>query len=117
MATLEDLEAARRELAEWNARFDNYSGNNPDKYQSDIKVARRRVRELEGQLKASGVLPISARAQLEAELDRAFPAARSKQVVEHEGRKYRRRFWPVERSNSRKTVKEWGKGWDDITDE
>jgi predicted nucleic acid-binding Zn-ribbon protein len=110
------LEAARRDLAEWSERFDNYSGNNPNKYQSDIKAARRRVRELENQLKASGVLPLSAQEQLDAELDRAFPSARSKQIVEYEGRKYQRQFWPLERSNCGKTVTEWGKSWEDVTD-
>lgn len=116
MATQEDLDAARRDLTVWNERFQNYSGNNPDKYKSDIKAARRRIRELESKLKASGILPLSVQEQLEAELDRAFPAARSKQIVEHKERKYQLRFWPLERSNSRKTVTEWGKSWEDVTE-
>lgn len=57
MATVEDLEEARRELARWNERFDNYSGNNPNKYRSDINAARQRVRDLEDYLKAAGALP------------------------------------------------------------
>lgn len=116
MATLEELEEARRELARWNERFDNYSGNNPNKYQSDISAARQRVRNLEDDLKAAGTLPRSAQEQLETELDRAFPDARSKQVVEYQGRKYLRRFWPLERSNSGKTVIQWGKGWELVED-
>ena len=116
MATLEDLDAARRDLAQLCERFDNYSGNNPNKYQSDIKAARRQVRDVESQLKASGILPLSAKERLDAELDRAFPSAKSKQVVEYQGRNYQRRFWPVEHSNSRKTVTEWGKGWVELTD-
>lgn len=31
------LEAAKAELAAWNKRFDDCIGNNPDKYQADIK--------------------------------------------------------------------------------
>lgn len=46
MLTPEDLERARKELQDWQDRFDRYSGNNPDKYQSDIREARRRVREI-----------------------------------------------------------------------
>lgn len=112
MATVEDLEEARRELTRWNERFDNYSGNNPNKYQADIRAARQRVRDLEADLKAAGALPRSDQEQLEAELDRAFPAAKSKEVVEYEGQKYMRRFWPLERSSSGRTVTQWGKGWE-----
>lgn len=117
MASLEDLEGARRDLARWNERFDNYSGNNPNKYQSDIRAARQRVRDLEDDLKAAGALPRSAQEQLESELDRVFPNAKSKPVVEYQGRKYLRRFWPLERSNSHKTVTRWGKGWELMKDE
>jgi len=52
MTTRGEIEIARRDLADWMERFDNYSGNNPNKYQSDIKAARRRVRQLEDDLKA-----------------------------------------------------------------
>ncbi len=112
MATLEELKEARRDLARWNERFDNYSGNNPNKYQADIRTARQRVRDLEDDLKAAGALPRSSQEQLESELDRAFPNAKSKEVVEYCGRKYLRRFWPLERTNSGKTVTQWGKGWE-----
>jgi hypothetical protein len=114
MTTREELEAARRDLADWMDRFDNYSGNNPDKYHSDIKAARRRVRQLEDDLKASGDLASSPQEELAAKLDRAFPSAKSKEVVEYEGRKFQRRFWPLERSNSGKSVSEWGKSWEEI---
>lgn len=114
MATLEELEAARRHLADWLDRFDNYSGNNPDKYRSDINAARRRVRQLEDGLKARGDLPLSPQEELAETLDRAFPSAKSKEVVEYEGRKFQRRFWPLQRSNSGKSVTEWGKGWEEL---
>ncbi|MCA1494947.1 hypothetical protein I6F11_29405 [Ensifer sp. NBAIM29] len=116
MATLEELEEARSELARWTERLDNYSGNNPNKYRADINAARQRVRELEDDLKAAGALPRSAQEQLESELDRAFPNAKSKEIVEYRGRKYLRRFWPLERSNSGKTVTQWGKGWELVDD-
>lgn len=109
--TLADLEQAEAELAAWNRRFDDYSGNNPDKYQADIKSARARVREIEFALKADGAIPKSEHETLETMLDRIFPNARSKEIVEYEGRKYQRRFTPLERSRSRKSVTSWDKSW------
>lgn len=111
MATTEDLEHARKELQDWQDRFDRYSGNNPDKYQADIRAARGRVRQLEDALKASGELPRSEQENLSAELDNAFPNAKSKEIVEYRGHRYQRRFYPLERSRSRKTVTEWGREW------
>ncbi|MER9232909.1 hypothetical protein NKI56_12515 [Mesorhizobium sp. M0622] len=109
--TLADLEQAEAELAAWNRRFDDYSGNNPDKYQADIKSARARVREIEFALKADGAIPKSEHETLETMLDRIFPNARSKEIVEYEGQKYQRRFTPLERSRSRKSVTSWDKSW------
>jgi hypothetical protein len=109
--TLADLEAAKAELAAWNKRFDDYTGNNPDKYQADIRSARARVREIEFALKADGVIPKSEHEQLESTLDRMFPNARSMEIVEYEGQKYQRRFTPLERSRSRKSVTVWDKSW------
>jgi hypothetical protein len=111
------LEEARRELTGWSERFDNYSGNNPNKYRSDLKAARERVRNLECELKAAGSLLLSTHERLALELDRAFPNAKSTQIVEYEGRKYMRRFWPLEHSNSRKTVTNWDKGWERVEHE
>ncbi len=45
--TLEDLEQAKAELESWGQRFDNYSGNNPNKYQADPKQAREKIRIIE----------------------------------------------------------------------
>jgi hypothetical protein len=52
MYTLDDYEKAKSELKRWSRAGDNYSGNNPDKYQADIKAASRRVRDIEVYLKA-----------------------------------------------------------------
>ncbi|HVW57357.1 MAG TPA: hypothetical protein VHC00_16895 [Rhizobiaceae bacterium] len=109
--TLADLEAARDELTAWNRRFDDYTGNNPDKYQANIKSARARVREIESALKTAGAISKSEHEQIESALDRMFPNARSKEIVEYEGKKYQRRFTPLERSRSRKSVTAWDKSW------
>src|SRR3954462_3865377 len=107
--TLTDLEKARETLAQWQERWANSSSNNPDKHEGHIREARRRVREIEEALKAGGQIPLTEQEQREARLDAAFPDAKSKQVVEFEGKKYQRIYFPIERSRSRKSVTEWGK--------
>ncbi|MBK0398490.1 hypothetical protein H0I76_04760 [Limibaculum sp. M0105] len=111
MYTIEDLKAARDELRQWEERSDRYDGNNPDKYRSDIRLARSKVRLIEGHLKRAGQIALTEKEALEQALDHAFPNAMSKEVVEFEGRRYQRRFWPLEKSRSRKTVTEWGSDW------
>lgn len=116
MATLEELEEARRDLKEWSDRFDNYSGNNPEKYQADIRAATITVRQLETALKSNGTLPLTEQERLAEELDAAFPRAKSKQIVDHKGRRYQRVFWPLGKSRSGKSVTEWGRGWQLLDD-
>jgi hypothetical protein len=109
--TLDDLAVAIKSLRDWQDKFDRYTGNNPDKYQSDIKAARRLVRLIENSLKSNGHLALSEHEAREKELDRVFPNAKSKEVVEYKGQKFQRKFWPLEKSNSGKNVKEWGRSW------
>lgn len=114
--TMADLEKARAELTRLSDAFANDSSNNPNKYQSQIKAASRKVRHIEAALKDAGVIPLTDHEKLERELDAAFPNARSKEVVEHKGKKYQRWFYPAEKSNSGKTVHEWDKGWREVTE-
>lgn len=114
MYTLDDFEKAKAEVRRWTDAFDRYSGNNPDKYQSEIKHARAKLREIEEDLKSSGLLVMNEKEKLEAELDDQFPKATSKQIVEYKGKSYQRKFFPLEKSRSRKTVTEWGKTWIEI---
>lgn len=111
MYTLEGYEKAKAEHTRWVNRWDNYTGNNPDKYQTDIRDAARRMREIEQYLKDVGLLERTEKEKLERELDRLFPNARSKEVVEHNGKKYQCRYWPLEKSRSGKTVNDWVKSW------
>jgi hypothetical protein len=115
--TLDDLEKARERLRGWEDRFDRYTGNNPNKYQTDIKAARREVRLIEDALKADDALPLTEQERLAKVLDAAFPDAESKQIVEHGGRRFQRHFWPIEKSRSGKTVTEWGRGWTEVSNE
>ncbi|WP_318438747.1 hypothetical protein [Photobacterium leiognathi] len=112
MHTLEELHTAQEELDMWQARWDRYDGNNPNKYQVDIQNAQSRVRIITESLKASGLLERSEQEKLEKRLEHEFPNAQSKEIVEFEGKKYQRRFYPLRKSRSRKSVTEWGKSWD-----
>lgn len=109
--TLEDLEQAQAELRGHSDRSANYSGNNPNKYRSDIDMAMMKVESIEASLKASGVLPKSEQELLEERIDAAFPKAQSKDIVDFEGRKYQLRYWPKRKSRSGQ-VKEWAHGWE-----
>lgn len=114
---LQQLEVAKRELADWVDRFDNYSGNNPDKYQSNLKHARRAVHELTEECKRAGLLPASEPERIGFELDNLYPDAGSRQVVAFEGRYFQKRFKPGQMSNSRKTVTAWDHHWEELPED
>ena len=110
MYTIADLEKAKAERSAIEARWDNYSGNNPNKFHSERNAAQAKVEIIEAHLKASGDIPLSEHEILERDLDRLFPEARSKEIVEHQGIRYQRRFSPAERSRSG-NVTRWHKSW------
>ncbi|MBT3726770.1 hypothetical protein HOG21_03580 [bacterium] len=115
MYTLDDLEKARADFAKWDDKFSEYTGNNPSKYDSQIKAALRKIRTIETVLKNGGALARTAQEELDYELDRLFPDAKSKSIHEKDGKKYQIIYFPIEKSNSGKTVTEWGHRWKDIT--
>jgi hypothetical protein len=90
--------------------FDNYSGNNPDKYQSSIKAARRKINIIELSLKVSGVIPRTEEELLWGRLNRMFPKAKHKDVVELDGRRFKKLVYPGEKSRSGQ-VKSWDVSW------
>lgn len=114
MYTVDDYEKAKAALKKLNDRFDRYDGNNPNKYQADLKMARSRLRTIEAYLKEVGIIAITDKERIEKVLNKAFPNAKSKEVVEFEGKCYQLRFFPLEMSRSRKTVTEWGKSWVEV---
>ncbi len=109
---MKELEAAKAKLQGAEDKFERYDGNNPDKYRSEINAARAEAKHLTDQAKAAGLIAKTEDELLYERLDAAFPNAKSRQVVEFEGRKYCRRFSPGSVSNSGKTVKEWVKWWE-----
>lgn len=110
--TLEDLEAAKARMEAAEKRWESYDGNNPDKYQGERRAAREALTSIEKDLKRLGLLAPTEAEQANAVLDRAFPDAKSKEVVTFEGYRYRRRFIPATRSNSGKSVRTWEKTWE-----
>ncbi len=109
---LEDLRLAQAHLDHLDERRVNSRGNNPNSFDASIKEASRKVRTITAQLKKNGVLALTEYELLEQKLDVAFPKAKSREIVEFEGQTYQLRFFPLEKSRSGKTVKEWGRCWE-----
>ena len=110
MYTIADLEKAKAERSAVEARWDNYSGNNPNKFHSERNAAQAKVEIIETQLKASGDIPLSEHEIIERDLDTHFPDARSKDIVEYQGTRYQRCFSPAEQSR-KGNVTRWHKSW------
>ncbi|MGL4188660.1 MAG: hypothetical protein ACRCTM_07240 [Sphaerotilus sulfidivorans] len=114
MYTLEDYAAAKAKLESLNKMRENYDGNNPNKYQAKIETAKADLHLIEESLKQSGLLSRTETEERDLQLDAAFPNAQSRQVVEWKSRKYMRRFSPVSKSLSGKTVKDWRGYWEEV---
>ena len=106
---LEDLATAQEELDRWQRAWENYPGNNPKKFDAQLRASRDRVALLQKQLKEAGVLPWTDQELIERELDRAFPRARHNEIVEWNGERYQRKFTPV--LSNRRRVKSWSGTW------
>ena len=109
--TLDDLDAATAALDAIMSKWDRYSGNNPNKFSTNIADAKARVHEITVALKASGLVARTEDEERDHQLDLAFPSARSKQVVLWNGNRYERVFTPIAMSLSGKSVKAWAKAW------
>jgi hypothetical protein len=108
--TLQDLEAAKSKLEQLNEKWDCDGGKDPNKYRPAIHAALHDVEVIERALKERGELPWSAQELLENELDHIYPDARSKEVVEHYGKRYERRWVPVKRDQGG-LVSRWKGFW------
>ncbi|APC11832.1 MULTISPECIES: hypothetical protein [Providencia] len=117
MDTLNELKLAIDELKKIEERNSNYSGNNPNKYDASIRDARIKVRILDAKAKSEGLIELNNSEKLNRILDEKYPNAKSKKIVEYEGAKYIKRYFPVVKSRSRKTVREWGSSWNRLDDE
>ncbi|OHX25403.1 hypothetical protein BHL63_13415 [Xanthomonas alfalfae] len=70
--TLNDHAKAVLDLARLNEKWENYSGNNPNKYRADIEAAKATLARVERALKDTGVLPRTAQEERDAALDKAY---------------------------------------------
>lgn len=114
--TIEGLEAAKAELERLQERDSMDTSGNPDKYHSRIATARRQVYEIERALKSGGAIPCTEHEEMEFKLDKAFPAARSREIVDFEGVRFQRRFRPFTKSRSGKTVTTWHAYWTKLSE-
>jgi hypothetical protein len=94
----------------------NYSGNNPNKFRADIEAAKATLARVERALKDTGVLPRTAQEQRDAALDKAYPNALTRQIVEWERQRFQKRYTPVATSRLGKTVREWKGFWVPLAD-
>lgn len=102
--TLEDLEREKK----WDSGF---GPNNPRAVSRELHEHAMRLREIEDYLKQTGTIEYTKQEKIDAELDKLYPDARSKTVVEYNGGKYKIKYFPRDKSNSGKTVYEWGHTW------
>jgi len=109
--SINDLVDAEAELKRWDDAYANDSSNNPNKYEAQRRDARRAVRRISENLKNQGLIEKSKNERLTEELDHLYPNAQSKKKVNYNGVVYQIRYFPLEKSRSRKTVKEWGHEW------
>jgi hypothetical protein len=115
--TLDDMATAQAELDDAQRRFDDYEGNNPNKHRAAVRQAQLKLDVIVSDLQRRGVIPkpeMTEKRRLEQTLDQNFPNARSGKEVEHEGKRYRRRFAPARMSNSGKNVMEWTRWWEEV---
>lgn len=114
MYTLDDLQVATADLESAERRRENYDGNNPNKRRSSVTDARVKVREIEADLKARGLLARSESEELAHRIDQAFPNADSGRIVDFEGKRYKRRYTPRGKSLSGTTVYAYDGSWDEV---
>jgi hypothetical protein len=112
--SLKDLEEARSRLEQAHERFARSSGSSTRKYPAALNDAAAEIRALERALKQAGVLARSEHELLEEQLDAAFPDATSSDVITHDGKRYRRRFFAV-RTSPKGRVLAWGRSWEEVT--
>lgn len=98
-------------------QWDNYSGNNPNKGHADGHAAHMKVLKIEDELKRCGVTPYTEQEQLTRELNRLYPDAASRSIVEQEGRFFQIRYSPNGHSLSGRVKGGYSSSWNELTAE
>lgn len=107
MYTLKDYENAKETVERWDNAFYNDRSNNPNSYRSERQNSRSKLKEIERVLKKEGLLEKS----INDKLDELYPNSRSKKRVVYEGNRYQIEYYPLVKSRSGKTVREWSHTW------
>ncbi len=109
--TLSDLEAAE---ARAERIAESGRGNNPNRYPAALREVDR-IRAIlfdQGDLPRPPTTPEAIEHnRVQSELDRLYPNAESKRVVEFEGQSWQRCYTPLSTSRSGKTVHAWHGYW------
>ncbi|CAM0998106.1 hypothetical protein EJMOOK_05490 [Rhodanobacter sp. Root179] len=105
--TLEDLQAAEVVNAREIARWENYTGNNPNKWQSQRNAAARKVLEIREELLRNGTIePVNFREGVQLALDKAYPNSQPRRIVELNGQRWRKRY------EMRSDWTQYGQSWE-----
>ena len=94
------------QLAEAKAKLESKRGH----YGSGIAAARAAYSYLLGMCKIKKPIPYTEKELLDKRLSEVFPNAKSMQIVELDGVKYKNSHSPIS-SNSRKEVTSWDQEW------
>lgn len=107
--TLADMEAAQTAVEAAESRTESTRHNNPNSGRAALRHARLELSLIVSDLRQRGIIPTpepTAKQQLDQALNKAFPNAQSREEVEHEGKRYRRRFVKAEYG--------WTRWWEGI---
>jgi parvulin-like peptidyl-prolyl isomerase len=107
--TLADLASAQAAATAAEDHVANTRHNNPNRGRAGLQHARLTLSVIVSDLQARGILPKpepTAKQLLEKALDTALPNVQSREEVEHEGKRYRRRF--------AKAKYGWDRWWEEV---
>ena len=97
--TRDDMAAAQLAVEAAERRTENTRHNNPNRGRADLQRARSTLDMIVSDLRQRGIIPTpepTAKQRLDQALNKAFPNAQSREEVEYEGKRYRRRFVKAE---------------------
>ncbi len=107
--TFEDLEKERQ----WD---DGLGPNNSGAFSRKLAEHRERLREIEAYLKSEGLLEkteadkfLEENKKINEELNKLYPDAKSRTIVEYERKKYQIRYFPLKKKGNK--VLEWEHAW------
>ena len=90
--TVEGLAWLTAELAREQAKWDNYSGNNPNKGAADRRALSRQIEQVTAALKDAGTLPSTPEERLKKVLDKQTPGRLKGCCTRYEGQWYKFRL-------------------------